>query len=96
MPLPLRPAALVVLLSLTAACTSGAQPPASDGSTADRCGASGLQHLIGMTWPQPVPTRPQDLRVYATGSPVTMDYRAERLNVELTPGQARIVAITCG
>ena len=41
-------------------------------------------------------TGAKDLRAYETGSIVSMDYREERLNVELDPNTRRIVKLSCG
>lgn len=64
-------------------------PPA-----ADTCGARPLQRLVGHPLPQPFRTS-GPTRIFTTGQPVTMDYNAQRLNVELSPN-GRVVAITCG
>ena len=37
----------------------------------------------------------QQVRMYETGSPVTMDYRHDRLNIEVD-ASGRVVKFTCG
>lgn len=71
-------------------------PPVSPPRGDDTCGAGRLQHLVGGPLPQPFPAQ-GPVRIFATGQPVTMDYSAHRLNVEVAGGnRQRIVAITCG
>ncbi|WP_238991720.1 I78 family peptidase inhibitor [Gemmobacter caeruleus] len=98
--------ALLLCLGLTGCIGGGgevtppempAAPPAAPDGTGDACGAATLQHLVGqprgaisgMRFAHP-------LRVYEEGQPVTMDFSPERLNVELSPGGARIRRISCG
>jgi len=70
---------------------SSHQPPA-----ANSCGAERLQYLIGQPLPQTIPAD-GPVRIFATDDPVTMDYSAQRLNIEVDRSrQRRIVAITCG
>ncbi|MFD1194881.1 I78 family peptidase inhibitor [Seohaeicola saemankumensis] len=73
-----------------AAAQAAAVPPA------DACGAATLQSLVGQ------PVVDQDFsgigtaqRIMADGSPMTMDYRADRLNVTYD-GKGRITRIWCG
>lgn len=61
---------------------------------ADSCGAEQMQHMVGQRVPNPFPAE-GPVRVYETGQPVTMDYHANRVNVETT-SRGRIVAISCG
>lgn len=70
--------------------------PSTPDETADRCGASGQQHLVGRNWPQELPRNMTRVRVYAEGSPVTSDYHSDRVNIELERGSQRIRAIRCG
>lgn len=88
------PAALGAILVL-AACTPD-EPPTAAMPGADACGAAALQALVG----QPVGN--QDFtdfgaarRIMQDGSPMTMDYRADRLNVTFD-AQGRITRIWCG
>ena len=88
------PAALGALFLLTA-CMAEVSPPAAV-APEDACGASALQDLLG----QPVAgqdfgTRAAAQRVMADGSAMTMDYRADRLNVTYDTGN-RITRIWCG
>jgi hypothetical protein len=87
------PTALGAILVL-AACVP------EDGATglpaAEACGAAVLQPLVGQAVAE------QDFtgigkaqRIMADGSPMTMDYRADRLNVTYD-GQGRITRIWCG
>jgi len=68
-------------------------PPSPD---ADACGAGGLQQLVGQkraAFDESAIDGP--LRVVPPGSAMTMDYRADRLNVELDE-DGRITRIWCG
>ncbi len=87
------PAALGAIL-LMAACAPE-EPPATRPAE-DACGASDLQGLVGQ------PVADQDFaafgasqRIMQDGSPMTMDYRADRLNVTYD-GRGRITRIWCG
>lgn len=86
---------LIVPLSLAmAGCVAASDPVPPP--TENACGAAGLQGLIGqpasvlasMTLLQPV-------RVISPGQAVTMDFRAERLNIELNAAQV-ITRVNCG
>ncbi|MEH3101946.1 I78 family peptidase inhibitor [Sphingomonas adhaesiva] len=94
-------AILTSALVLTACATAPApKDAAEDASAGVRCNANAAEGLIG---------RPADaaaalaqkssgartLRRYVTGSPVTMDFRPDRLNVE-TDAAGTIVKLTCG
>jgi len=68
-------------------------PPPSD---ADQCGAEARQHLIGQdraAFDESSVDGP--VRVLPPGSAMTMDYRRERLNVELGE-DGSITRIWCG
>ncbi len=87
------PITLGALLFLTACIAD--MPPKSAPSE-DACSAFPLQGLLGQT------VTSQDFtgigaaqRIMADGSPMTMDYRADRLNVSYDP-QGRITRIWCG
>ena len=87
------PAALCALLFL-AACMPVEAPVARPSE--DACGAAALQSLVG------APVADQDFtgsgkarRIMAEGSPMTMDYRADRLNVTYDAA-GRITRIWCG
>ncbi|WP_375248402.1 I78 family peptidase inhibitor [Sphingomonas sp.] len=93
----MRVAPLLALLG--AACAPIAAGPAGTSSAA-RCDADRAQSLVG----QPASnnsgeakrlSRAATIRQYVTGSPVTMDYRADRLNIE-TDARGMIVKLSCG
>jgi hypothetical protein len=93
MPHPV-PVALGALL-LLAACLPE-DPPAVSMPAEDACGAAALQSRVG------TPVGAQDFtgqgamqRIMAEGSPMTMDYRADRLNVTYDT-RGRITRIWCG
>lgn len=68
-------------------------PPAEE---ADACGAARFAYLVGQQ--KPVVDRttfPEGTRVILPGQPVTMDFRAERLNV-LIDGNAAVERVYCG
>ena len=73
---------------LLAACVA---PMASD-----QCGASQLQYLVGQRGSVLEGMRfSQDLRVIQPGTSVTMDYRADRLNIRIDDRDV-IVEVACG
>jgi hypothetical protein len=90
-------ATLIASALLLAACQVPVTDPAPDTGAGDACGASAFQHLVGtraaaaegMTAPGPI-------RVFRTGQPITMDFRPERLNVELDARGRTIIRIFCG
>jgi hypothetical protein len=91
-----RPALILPLL-LLAACTTEAPPVTPPPlPPEDACGAPGLQSLVGrpasvletMKFAQPV-------RIIRPGMAVTMDYRADRLNIEIDARET-IIRVTCG
>ncbi len=85
----MRRVAIAAMLTL-AACVP------EPGDTEDACGAGALQVLVGQPLAMFDPASVKGpVRVIAPGMPVTMDYRAERLNVE--HDAARIITrIICG
>ena len=100
----MKPAALLMLaFVLAAACTSTPPPPTPDapGATTpseanDTCGASMYAALIG----QPingkgVPGQSRLTRHILPGTQVTMDYIAQRMNIEADASGA-IRKINCG
>jgi hypothetical protein len=90
--LPMKRLTITALLVL-AACEPVV--PAEEPS-ADACGASGLQDLVGqpksvlaaMTFPAPT-------RVIEPGMAVTLDFRADRLNIETNAAEL-IARVYCG
>ena len=86
---PLAAAALILL----AACEP--VPPAAM-PNADACGAAALQGLVG----QPATVLQTmrfgvETRIIRPGMAVTMDYRADRLNIEIDAGEG-IARVFCG
>lgn len=80
-------------LVLAGCMTNEAPPPMPE---ADECGAGGLQQLVGQeraAFDESAIDGP--VRVLPPGSAMTMDYRAERLNMELDE-EDRITRIWCG
>lgn len=89
------------LVVLAAACTPHPAPPASDQAQSDTgCDAAAVQQFVG----RPADTVASEalrlsgakvLRRYKTGDMLTMDLRADRLNVETDAG-GTIVRVHCG
>ena len=66
--------------------------------TEDACGASSYQSLIGQDRAAVTAAglEPgQKVRIYGPGAMLTMDYRADRINVELDSGD-RVIKVPCG
>ena len=83
--------ALAVALS-TAACVPVLEPPVA---TENACGAAELQGLVG----QPASVLQTmkfalETRVIRPGTAVTMDYRPDRLNIDIDAGE-RIARVYC-
>ena len=89
-----RIASIVMLPAsvLLAACGS-ATGTVEDGE--DACGASGYQALVGA--PLAAVTLPADLgaRIIREGDAVTMDFNAERMNIEVD-AEGRVTRVFCG
>ena len=63
----------------------------------DACGAYEMQHLVGRHRSEiPVPVEPSRRRVACTSCPVTMDYRADRLNIFFDADSGIIKEVKCG
>jgi hypothetical protein len=63
----------------------------------DQCGASELQALVGRPRSEiPVPVDPNRQRVTCTMCPVTMEFRADRLNFFFDAQTGIIKEIRCG
>lgn len=89
-----RTALLLASLGLAACTTTTVTVPPTN--TADTCGAAQLQTLVG----QPASVLEtmrfsQNLRVIQPGMSVTMDYNAERLNIEIGQNE-QIIRVACG
>lgn len=86
------------LLAALAAC---AEQPKAEGEAAasggeDACGAAGLQSLVGTSvGALDASALPEPRRVIFPGQPVTMDFRQERLNVEIGPDD-KVARVFCG
>ncbi|MDB5666687.1 I78 family peptidase inhibitor [Cypionkella sp.] len=62
----------------------------------DACGASALQTLVGQSAKRLEVMRfGQPVRIIRPGMAVTMDYSAERLNIEINEAEM-IARVTCG
>ena len=62
----------------------------------DGCGASGLQHWIGMRVTEvPGPVEGEQRRVFAVDEPVTDDLRPDRLNIAYSRDTGRVVSVSC-
>lgn len=81
-----------VLVGLLAACAE----PEPVGGEADGCGAAGLQFLLGQSDKVLETLRfAGPVRIIRPGMGVTMDYSAERLNIEIDAA-GKISRLTCG
>lgn len=88
--------ALIIPLLLLAGCIEPDAPaPQSPAVGTDQCGAAPLQGLVGQ--PKAMLARmelPQGSRIIGPKQAVTMDFRADRLNIE-TGSDDRITRIGC-
>ncbi|MCC5955004.1 MAG: hypothetical protein JJU07_02800 [Natronohydrobacter sp.] len=93
--------AMMIAATLLALTACQAQTPEEDtmpeaNPTPETCIADQLQHHVGQPLSRlPLHTLPEPVRVIAPMSPVTMDYRLERLNIE-HDGKQIITRIYCG
>ncbi|WP_168732982.1 I78 family peptidase inhibitor [Aliigemmobacter aestuarii] len=82
-----------------AACTPAAPPDIEMPTTEiglESCGGDKLQHWVGLPWNETMAAQAgPNLRVITPGMAVTMDYSAERLNVELDDGGI-VRVLSCG
>ena len=85
-------AAIPLALSLAACQSPGTTPP----ETEDRCGAGSRQNLVGTQAADlDTSTLPEFSRIIHPRTPVTMDYRLERLNVHVDE-DGKITRVVCG
>ena len=82
---------VMVAILAVSGCRSDVSSDAVDDT--DLCGASGLQSLVGQPFSED--DFSGEWRVVRPGLAVTMEYRAERLSVELDENDI-IVRINCG
>lgn len=81
--------------------TTPTSPPATKEPTtpapADACGAAERQDWVGRARSS-LPSAPAGAiwRIYETGQPVTMDFNAARLNIEINPDTQNVVRLSCG
>ena len=99
-----------VLLATLAGCAADAPPPQpAPGPTApppappppprepDLCGAGEAQRFVGRPRSEiPVPLRPERQRVVCTTCPMTMDFRADRLNFFFDAASGIVKEVKCG
>ena len=72
-------------------------PPPPPPAPADTCGAGSLRYLVGRPKSEiPIPVDPSKRRVACTSCPVTMDYRADRLNIFFDADTGIIKEVKCG
>jgi len=84
----------VVLAVALAACVPQEADTTSD--PAQICGAAGFQGLVGQADSALSGLAlPEQTRIIRPGTAVTMDYREDRLNIEIDAGK-RISRIFCG
>ncbi|WP_294267477.1 I78 family peptidase inhibitor [uncultured Sphingomonas sp.] len=90
----------IVLLAV-AACTQTPAPATADPASGAQCDATPVQNLIGQPDDPATVDRAKaasgarTVRRYETGSALTMDFRPDRLNVEVDAG-GKIVKLSCG
>lgn len=89
-------ALLMAIPTALAACQMVAPVSPPPPPIAGACGADGLQGLVGQP-AQVLDTMrfSQALRILRPGMAMTMDYSAERLNIEVD-GNEQIIRVSCG
>ncbi|QNL18552.1 hypothetical protein HXX25_03875 [Hyphobacterium sp. CCMP332] len=90
--------ALVPILALAACATPQPAEPGIETPVLGEggCDAEMLFYLVGQDINEiDVATLPQPRRIIPPGTAVTMDYRADRTNIELDDGD-RVVRVYCG
>ncbi|HSC84124.1 MAG TPA: I78 family peptidase inhibitor [Pseudomonas sp.] len=99
-----RPFQLTALLACTllAACSNSPDKPADADQPADgRCNADAVQNLLDQRLNSDLADQAKDkagaryLRVTYPNQPVTLDYNAQRLNIEIDDGDI-ILRLSCG
>ncbi|MBP7240587.1 I78 family peptidase inhibitor [Amaricoccus sp.] len=96
MTMPKALAAAALLATLAACAQEGATEAADVDVSKDACGAAGHQNLVGTSvGALDAASLPEPRRVIFPGQPVTMDFRAERLNVEIGPDD-KVARVFCG
>ncbi|MWB76554.1 hypothetical protein GLS40_00795 [Pseudooceanicola sp. 216_PA32_1] len=86
---------LAALVSLSG-CIEEEKTAGTVEGDAPSCGAEDLQGIVGKAFDASlIPPETKAVRVVRPGMVVTMDYRSDRLNVELNDEDV-IVKVTCG
>lgn len=91
-------AAWIVAIGLAAAIQA---PPAPSNSGSQACDSDRIAALVGKKWTERdravvlQRSGARRLRVYVRGTPVTLDYSPDRLNIE-TNAKGRITRLGCG
>ena len=102
----IRAAAGLVAMAVTLGCATAAAAPEEEavpphGSTAGKCDASKAASLVGKTRSDALGAEAMrlsgaaSLRWIRPGDMVTMDYREDRLNIELDE-RSRVARLRCG
>jgi len=92
---------IAILAALAVAGCAPAPAPGDAGPAASQCDAARLGGLVGRAFSDSVRTEAlrrsgaRTARVIRPGDAVTMDYRADRLNIHLT-AQSRVERFACG
>lgn len=85
----------IVPVVLLAACQSTATTPDAE-KPADTCGYSTRQTLVGIPAAEiNESSLPPGTRILHPGSVVTMDYRADRLNIHVN-AEGKVERVVCG
>ena len=78
------------------ACRSDSEPLPKTGKAPDACGASAMQGFVGQERDVlETAALPDGTRVFKFGAALTMDFKPDRLNVELDES-GTILRIFCG